>query len=73
MKQMQIKLEGKNRINKKETAKPQIPHIASLSIFMPAFLRTGWKQAMLLAYRETAKEKLSEREEWEAFQSDIRF
>lgn len=48
MKQMQIKLEGKNRINK-ETTKPQVPYIASPSIFLPAFLRSGWKQAMLPA------------------------
>lgn len=72
MKQMQIKLEGKNRINKKETTKPQVPHIASPSISMPAFLRTAWKQAMLLPYRETAK-KLSKREKQEAFKSAIRF
>lgn len=70
---MQIKLEGKNRINKKGTAKPQVPHIASPSIFMPAFLETGWKQAMLLAYRETAKEKFNKREKQEAFKSAIRF
>lgn len=38
---MQIKLEGRNRTNKKETTKPQVPHIASPSIFMPAFLGTG--------------------------------
>lgn len=41
MKEMQIKLEGKTQINKNETTKPQVPHIASPSIFMPAFLGTG--------------------------------